>query len=93
MLWLLDDDNLHGLDEVAEYLGIKVSPGIAVDMSAQQYGADAKLLSIVSMVIMRLRVISNYVHYSQKRMKWMLKHRMTLVGKSVVWSMLHQTVG
>lgn len=43
VLWLLDDDNLHGLDEVAEYLGIKVSPGIAVDMSAQQYGADAKI--------------------------------------------------
>jgi hypothetical protein len=43
VLWLLDDDNLHGLDEVADYLGITVSPGIAVDMSAQQYGADAKI--------------------------------------------------
>lgn len=43
VLWLLDDDNLHGLDEVADYLGIKVSPGIVVDMSAAQYGADAKV--------------------------------------------------
>jgi len=43
VLWLLDDDNLRGLGEVAEYLGIKVSPGIAVDMSAAQYGADAKV--------------------------------------------------
>jgi ABC-type uncharacterized transport system involved in gliding motility auxiliary subunit len=43
LLWLLDDDNLRGLDEVADYLGIQVSPGIVVDMSAAQYGADAKV--------------------------------------------------
>lgn len=43
VLWLLDDNNLHGLDIVAEYLGITVSQGIAVDMSASQYGADAKV--------------------------------------------------
>ncbi len=43
LLWLLDDDNFHGLEEVADYLGIKVSPGIAVDMTAAQYGADAKV--------------------------------------------------
>ena len=43
VLWLMDDNNLHGLDIVADYLGIKVSPGVAVDMSAAQYGADAKV--------------------------------------------------
>lgn len=43
VLWLLDDDNLHGLQEVADYLGIKVSPGIVVDRSAEQYGADPKM--------------------------------------------------
>jgi len=43
VLWLLDDNNFKGLDEVAEYLGIKVSPGIVVDMTAAQYGADAKV--------------------------------------------------
>ncbi|HQN66020.1 MAG TPA: GldG family protein [Methylophilus sp.] len=43
VLWLLDDDNMHGLKEVADYLGVKVSPGIAVDMTAAQYGADAKV--------------------------------------------------
>ena len=43
VLWLLDDDNLRGLDEVADYLGIKVSPGIVVDMTATQYGADPKV--------------------------------------------------
>ncbi len=42
VLWLLDDNNLRGLDNVAEYLGIKVSQGVAVDMSAAQYGANAK---------------------------------------------------
>ncbi len=43
LLWLLDDDNLHGLKEVADYLGMTVSSGIAVDMTAAQYGADAKV--------------------------------------------------
>lgn len=43
VLWLLDDDNLHGLQEVADYLGIKVSPGIVVDRAAEQYGADPKM--------------------------------------------------
>lgn len=43
VLWLLDDNKLHGLQEVAEYLGIKVSPGIVVDRAAEQYGADPKM--------------------------------------------------
>ena len=43
LLWLLDDDNLRGLTEVAEYLGMQVSPGIALDMASAQYGADARV--------------------------------------------------
>jgi ABC-type uncharacterized transport system involved in gliding motility auxiliary subunit len=43
VLWLLDDDNLHGLQEVADYLGIKVSPGMVVDRTAEQYNADPKM--------------------------------------------------
>lgn len=43
LLWLLDDDNLRGLDEVAEYIGLQVSPGIAMDMASAQYGADARV--------------------------------------------------
>lgn len=43
ILWLLDDDNLRGLKEVADYLGMTVSPGIAVDLSAAQFKADAKV--------------------------------------------------
>ncbi len=43
ILWLLDDNDLHGLEIVAEYLGISVSPGIVVDMAASQYGADPKV--------------------------------------------------
>ena len=43
LLWLLDDDNLRGLDEVAKYLGFSVSSGFAVDMTAAQYGADANV--------------------------------------------------
>lgn len=43
VLWLLDDDDFHGLEIVAEYLGISVSSGVAVDMSAARYGADPKV--------------------------------------------------
>ena len=43
LLWLLDDENLRGLKEVAEYLGLTVSPGIAMDMASAQYGADARV--------------------------------------------------
>jgi ABC-type uncharacterized transport system involved in gliding motility auxiliary subunit len=43
LLWLLDDDNLRGLKEVADYLGLQVSPGIAMDMASAQYGADARV--------------------------------------------------
>lgn len=43
ILWLLDDDNLRGLNEVADYLGMTVSPGIAVDLSAAQFKEDAKV--------------------------------------------------
>ena len=42
VLWLLDDDNLHGLKSAADYLGMTVSKGMVVDMSASQYKYDAK---------------------------------------------------
>ena len=40
---MLDDDNLHGLQEVADYLGMTVSPGVVVDLSAAQFKEDAKV--------------------------------------------------
>lgn len=43
LLWLVDDNNLRGLESVAEYLGMMVSPGIALDMASAQYGADARV--------------------------------------------------
>ncbi|TSA57882.1 MAG: ABC transporter, partial [Methylophilaceae bacterium] len=43
LLWLLDDDNLRGLKNVAEYIGLQVSPGITLDMASAQYGADARV--------------------------------------------------
>ncbi|MES2013827.1 MAG: Gldg family protein [Pseudomonadota bacterium] len=43
LLWLLDDDNLRGLKDVADYLGLHVSTGIAMDMASAQYGADARV--------------------------------------------------
>ncbi len=43
LLWLLDDNNLRGLKEVADYIGLQVSPGIAMDTASAQYGADARV--------------------------------------------------
>jgi gliding motility-associatede transport system auxiliary component len=39
----LDDVNLNGLESTAEYLGLKLTPGLVVDMSSSQYGADSKI--------------------------------------------------
>lgn len=43
LLWLLDDENLRGLASVAEYLGLKVTPGMVMDTTAAQYGADSRV--------------------------------------------------
>ena len=43
LLWLLDDNNLHGLEPIAEHLGLTVNPGMVVDLSSAQFGADAKV--------------------------------------------------
>ncbi|WP_137718764.1 GldG family protein [Methylobacillus flagellatus] len=43
LLWLLEDDNLRGLQPVADFLGLTVYPGTVVDMSAAQQGADVKV--------------------------------------------------
>lgn len=43
LLWLLDDNNYHGLESVAAYLGLQVSEGVVLDMASAQYGADARV--------------------------------------------------
>lgn len=43
LLWLLDDENLHGLNEIAQYIGLTVTPGMVIDAAATQYGADNKV--------------------------------------------------
>jgi len=40
VFWLLDDNNLKGLDDVAKYLGLKVSEGKVIDPSSTQFGAN-----------------------------------------------------
>jgi len=40
LLWLLDDNNLRGLDKVAAYLGVTVSDSKVIDPSSLQYGAS-----------------------------------------------------
>jgi ABC-type uncharacterized transport system involved in gliding motility auxiliary subunit len=43
VLWLMDDEKLHGLQPVAEYLGLEITPGTVIDLSSAQYGADPKV--------------------------------------------------
>ncbi|MES2554258.1 MAG: GldG family protein [Pseudomonadota bacterium] len=43
LLWLLDDEKLHGLQPIAEYLGIQLTPGMVIDLSSAKYGADSKI--------------------------------------------------
>jgi ABC-type uncharacterized transport system involved in gliding motility auxiliary subunit len=43
LLWLLDDENLRGLEPIAEYLGLQLVPGMVMDLSSDQYNADARM--------------------------------------------------
>ncbi|PPC80475.1 MAG: ABC transporter [Methylotenera sp.] len=43
LLWLLDDNDFKGMQNVADYLGLTVSPGVVLDMASAQYGADARV--------------------------------------------------
>jgi len=43
LLWLIDQEPLHGLQPLAEYLGLNLTPGIVIDQSSSQYGADPKV--------------------------------------------------
>lgn len=43
LLWLLDDENLRGLEPLAEYLGLQITRGVVIDLSSSQYGADPKV--------------------------------------------------
>lgn len=43
LLWLLDDEKMYGLQPLAEYLNMEVWPGMVIDTSSTQYGADPKI--------------------------------------------------
>lgn len=42
LLWLIDQESLHGLQPLAEYLGVVLTPGLVVDPTAMQNGIDPK---------------------------------------------------
>lgn len=42
LLWLLDDENLHGLDGVAKQIGLEVSPGVVIDKSTTTFGTSPR---------------------------------------------------
>ena len=48
LLWLLDDNNFHGLDEVASYLGLTVSSGQVIDPTEKVEGANENIASASS---------------------------------------------
>ena len=43
LLWLIDQDSLHGLGPISELLGLQLTPGIVIDPAAAQYGGDYKM--------------------------------------------------
>lgn len=42
LLWLLDDENLHGLGDIANYIGLEIAKGTVIDKSADEFGGDIK---------------------------------------------------
>ncbi len=45
LIWLLNSANLNGLDDLAKLLNIKVSEGVAVDLSNEIYGIEPTLVN------------------------------------------------
>ncbi len=43
LLWLLDDNNFHGLDEIATYLGLSVSSGQVIDPADRSEGSNENI--------------------------------------------------
>lgn len=40
ILWLLDENNYQGLDDLANYLGLQISDGKVVDVSSRNFGSS-----------------------------------------------------
>jgi hypothetical protein len=45
LIWVIDSPNLQGLDGLANLLNIKISPGVVVDLSNEQYGVDPRTVT------------------------------------------------
>lgn len=43
LLWLIDQEPMHGLTALADQLGLQLTPGIVVDPAAAQAGGDYKM--------------------------------------------------
>jgi len=48
LLWLADNDPLHGLEPLAKQLGVMFLPGIVVDLTAQQLGIPSAAVAAVT---------------------------------------------
>ena len=48
LLWLIDDNNFRGLDEIAAYLGLSVSSGQVIDPAEKVEGANENIASASS---------------------------------------------
>lgn len=43
LLWLIDQEPLHGLQPIADFLGLQLTPGVVIDPSANEMKASATL--------------------------------------------------
>lgn len=48
LLWLLEPNEIKGLEPVADYLGIKISAGTVIDFSGQPIGVDDPSVTLVT---------------------------------------------
>lgn len=44
LLWLLDDEHLHGLDAIANQIGLEVAQGVVVDKSSIPFGVAPQIV-------------------------------------------------
>ena len=59
LLWLIDPEPLHGLQPVAEMLGLVLGPGVVVDPAAQQFNASPAM-AIAASYDLRHPITANF---------------------------------
>jgi ABC-type uncharacterized transport system involved in gliding motility auxiliary subunit len=92
LLWLQDPGPLHGLEPLAEHLGISFPPGVVVDTTAQMFGVDDARVVLVAeytqhpvtreLATMTLFPVVNAVDYEFVPDPWRVNALLTTLTRS-----------